>query len=117
MIIETIEINEKNTREVQTQNGAKLVSTVFVYPFGYIGNNWLPPIVSWGDKVTIVIDKIKKEEKGDKTYYNADFSKVIPLFDLNKANQGQSGIDTVIGQQEDPFQGSPMDIADDDLPF
>lgn len=116
MIIETIEINEKNTREVQTQNGAKLVSTVFVYPFGYIGNNWLPPIVSWGDKVTIVIDKIKKEEKGDKTYYNADFSKVIPLFDLNKANQGQGA---PMGQtvQDDLFGGSPMDISDDDLPF
>lgn len=115
MIIETIEINEKNTREVQTQNGAKLVSTVFVYPFGYIGNNWLPPIVSWGDKVTIVIDKVKKEEKGDKTYYNAEFSKVIPLFDLNKANQGQEpSFDDMNGL----FGGSePLEVSDSDLPF
>lgn len=117
MIIETIEINEKNTREVQTQNGTKLVSTVFVYPFGYIGNNWLPPIVSWGDKVTIVIDKIKKEEKGDKTYYNADFAKVIPLFDLNKANQGQ-GVKSSAQIYDDPFGGqASMDIADSELPF
>ena len=117
MIIKTIQINEKNTREVQTKEGAKLVSTVFLYPFGYIGNNWCPSIVTWGDYVTIVIDQIKKEERDGKTYYNAEYSKVIPEFDLNKAKQGQSGIDTVIGQQEDPFQGSPMDIADDDLPF
>lgn len=117
MIIKTIQINEKNTREVQTKDGAKLVSTVFLYPFGYIGNNWCPSIVTWGDYVTIVIDQIKKEERDGKTYYNAEYSKVIPEFDLNKANQGQ-GAQSSAQVYDDPFGGqAPMDISDSDLPF
>jgi len=117
MIIQTIQINEKNTREVQTKDGAKLVSTIFLYPFGYIGNNWVPSCCSWGDYVTVMIEGIKKEEKGDKTYYNAKSGRVIPLFELNQSNQGQGA---QMGQtvQDDPFGGqAPMDISDSDLPF
>ena len=90
MIIETIQINEKNTREVQTKDGAKLVSTIFLYPFGYIGNNWIPSCSTWGDYVTVIVESVKKEEKGDKTYYNTKSGRVVPLFELSKGNQAQA---------------------------
>lgn len=119
IILETIQINEKNTREVQTQKGAKLVSSISAYPFdGYIGGIWLPSVVTWGDYVTVMVDKIKKEEKEDKVYYNADFAKVTPLFNLNRGNHSNAGQQfTTQAPEGDLFGGSPMDIADDDLPF
>ena len=117
MIIETIQINEKNTREVQTQDGTRLVSTIFLYPFGYIGGNWCPSFVKWGDYVTVIVESVKKEEKGDKTYYNTKSGRVVPLFELNKANQGQ-GAQMGYTVQDDPFGGqAPMDIPDSELPF
>ena len=117
MIIQTIQINEKNTREVQTQDGAKLVSTIFLYPFGYIGNNWVPSCSTWGDYVTVIVESVKKEEKGDKTYYNTKSGRVVPLFELSKGNQAQ-GAPMGHTVQDDPFGGqAPMDISDSDLPF
>lgn len=116
MIIQTIQINEKNTREVQTKDGAKLVSTIFLYPFGYIGNNWIPSCSTWGDYVTVIIESVKKEEKGDKTYYNTKSGRVVPLFELSKGNQGQ-GAEMGQAVQDDLFGGSPMEVSDDDLPF
>lgn len=115
MIIETIQINEKNTREVQTKDGAKLVSTIFLYPFGYIGNNWVPSCSTWGDYVTVIVESVKKEEKGDKTYYNTKSGRVVPLFELSKGSQAQ---EPSFNDMNGLFGGSePLEVSDSDLPF
>lgn len=119
--IETFQVNDKNTRQVNTQKGLKLVSSVKAYPFEhYIGNIWLPPVVKFGDYVTVYIDQVEKEEKDGKTYYNAKFPNVTPLFNLNQGNSAQTFDDPNGGMEPsgDPFsQSQPMNISDDDLPF
>lgn len=119
IILETFQVNEKNTREVQTQKGAKLVSSFSAYPFdGYVGNIWLPPVVKWGDYVTVFVDQIKKEEKDGKIYLNAEFAKVTPLFNLNRENHSNAGQQfTTQAPEGDLFGGSPMEVSDEDLPF
>lgn len=119
IILETIQINEKNTREVNTQKGAKLVSSFSAYPFdGYVGNIWQPPVVTWGDYVTIFVNNIEKEEKEGKTYYNAKFAQVTPLFNLNRENHSNAGQQfTTQAPEGDLFGGSPMEVSDEDLPF
>lgn len=110
--IETFQVNNKNTLEVNTKNGLKLVSSVSAYPLdGYIGNIWLPTIVKFGDYVTVYIDQIEKEEKDGKTYYNAKFPNVTPLFNLNKGNTAPQAQPELFGQTD------TMNISDDDLPF
>lgn len=110
--IETFQVNDKNTRQVNTQKGLKLVSSVKAYPFEhYIGNIWLPPVVKMGDYVTVYIDQVEKEEKDGKTYYNAKFPNVTPLFNLNQGGTAPQAQPDLFGQTE------PMNISDDDLPF
>lgn len=120
-IIETVKVNAKNTREVETKDGKKLVLSISAYPFdGYIGGIWLPQNTKMGDFVTVFIDSIKKEEKGDKTYYNASFPKVTPEFNLNRDNSEHQANQAQQTAQADLFGGQPtqaMDIKDDDLPF
>lgn len=113
-IIETLKVNEINTKQVETSNGTKKVLSFKAYPFEhYIGGIWLPDSVNYGDIVTIYIDQVKAESKGDKTYYNASYAKVTPEFNLNRDNNEQQNNNTV-----DLFGGgSPADIPDDQLPF
>lgn len=113
-IIETLRVNEINTKEVETAKGTKKVLSFKAYPFEhYIGGIWLPDSVNYGDIVTVFIDQIKAETKGDKTYYNANFAKVTPEFNLNRDNEAPQSNNTV-----DLFGGaSPADIPDDQLPF
>ena len=112
-IIETLKVNEINTKEVETAKGTKKVLSFKAYPFDhYIGGIWLPDSVNYGDIVTVFIDQIKTETKGDKTYYNASFAKVTPEFNLNRDNNEPQN-NTV-----DLFGGaSPADIPDEQLPF
>lgn len=114
-IIETLKVNEINTKEVETSKGIKKVMSFKAYPFEhYIGGIWLPDSVNYGDIVTVYIDQIKAETKGDKTYYNASFAKVTPEFNLNRDNN--SAIPN-FGRDVDPFGSSPIGISDDDVPF
>ena len=112
-IIETLKVNEINTKQVETSNGTKKVLSFKAYPFDhYIGGIWLPDSVNYGDIVTVFIDQIKSETKGDKTYYNASYAKVTPEFNLNRDNNEPQN-NTV-----DLFGGSAAaDISDDQLPF
>lgn len=112
-IIETVRVNEKNTREVNTKDGAKKVLSFKAYPFDdYIGGIWLPANTNYGDIVTVYVDQIKKEERDGKTYYNANFAKVTPEFNLNRDNQAPQA------PQADLFGGQqPMNVSDADLPF
>ena len=72
----------------------------------------MPDSVNYGDIVTVFVDQIKAETKGDKTYYNASYAKVTPEFNLNRDNSEPQN-NTV-----DLFGGaSPADISDDQLPF
>lgn len=121
-IIETLKVNEINTKEVETSNGTKKVLSFKAYPFEhYIGGIWLPDSVNYGDIVTVFIDQIKAESKGDKTYYNASYAKVTPEFNLNRDNRGNVYDDPHGGMDHntvDLFGGSsPADIPDDQLPF
>lgn len=120
-IIETVKVNAKNTRSVSTKDGDKLVLSISAYPFeGYIGGIWLPQNTKMGDFVTVFIDSIKKEEKGDKTYYNANFAKVTPEFNLNRDNSESQANHAQAKAEADLFGGQPtqsMDIKEDDLPF
>lgn len=121
-IIETLKVNETNTREVETSNGTKKVLSFKAYPFEhYIGGIWLPDSVNYGDIVTVFIDQIKAETKGDKTYYNASYAKVTPEFNLNRDNRGNVYDDPHGGMApntDNLFGGStPADIPDDQLPF
>lgn len=120
-IIETLRVTDRNTKEVNTQNGTKKVLSFKAYPFEhYIGGIWLPESVNYGDIVTVFIDQIKAEQKGDKTYYNASFAKVTPEFNLNRDNNGNVYDDPHGGMapNTDLFGGGkPADIPDDQLPF
>ncbi|ANM46752.1 hypothetical protein [Lactococcus phage M6653] len=121
-IIETLKVNEINTKEVETAKGTKKVLSFKAYPFEhYIGGIWLPDSVNYGDIVTVYIDQIKAETKGDKTYYNASFAKVTPEFNLNRDNRGNVYDDPHGGMApntDNLFGGtSPADIPDDQLPF
>lgn len=120
-IIETLKVNEINTKQVETAKGTKKVLSFKAYPFEhYIGGIWLPDSVNYGDIVTIYIDQVKAETKGDKTYYNASFAKVTPEFNLNRDN-GNSVYDDPHGgmaPNTDLFGGGqPADIPDENLPF
>ena len=112
-IIETLKVNETNTKQVETSKGTKKVLSFKAYPFEhYIGGIWLPDSVNYGDIVTVFIDQIKAETKGDKTYYNASYAKVTPEFNLNSDNnEPQNNTADLFGG------GSPVDIPDEDLPF
>lgn len=112
-IIETLKVNEINTKQIETSNGTKKVLSFKAYPFEhYIGGIWLPDSVNYGDIVTVYIDQIKAETKGDKTYYNASFAKVTPEFNLNRDNnEPQNNTVDLFGG------GSSADISDDQLPF
>ena len=112
-IIETLKVNETNTKQVETSKGTKKVLSFKAYPFEhYIGGIWLPDSVNYGDIVTVFIDQIKAETKGDKTYYNASYAKVTPEFNWNRDNnEPQNNTADLFGG------GSPVDIPDEDLPF
>lgn len=121
-IIETLKVNEINTKQVETSNGTKKVLSFKAYPFEhYIGGIWLPDSVNYGDIVTVFIDQIKAETKGDKTYYNASYAKVTPEFNLNRDNSGNVYDDPHGGMApntDNLFGGaSPAEISDDQLPF
>lgn len=121
-IIETLKVNEINTKEVETAKGTKKVLSFKAYPFEhYIGGIWLPDSVNYGDIVTVFIDQIKAETKGDKTYYNASFAKVTPEFNLNRDNGGRVYDDPRGGTAPntvDLFGGNDtVDIPDEQLPF
>ena len=121
-IIETLKVNEINTKEVETAKGTKKVLSFKAYPFEhYIGGIWLPDSVNYDDIVTVYIDQIKAETKGDKTYYNASYAKVTPEFNLNRDNRGNVYDDPhgeMAPNTDNLFGGaSPADIPDDQLPF
>lgn len=109
MIIDTVKVNDKNTRTVNTKDGDKLVMSYGIYPLGvYVGGIWLPKNVQFGDVVDICISQIEKDEKDDKTYYNAKFPKANKNFLLSPKDREPQG---------DLFGGTPMEVSEDDLPF
>lgn len=108
-IINTMQINEKNTRTTQ---GGKKVSSFKAYPFDfYIGGIFLPDYIEFGDVVTIYVHKIEVGEYNGKPQYNAKFaqvSKEMLFLDDKAPAQDDTG---------DLFGGSEVDLSDDDLPF
>lgn len=111
-IIETVKVNDKNTREVNTADGTKLVLSLKLYPFDiYLGGIWLPKNVQMGDVVDIYVDSIKAEEKDGKTYYNAQYAKASKNFLLSEESGSNNAPIDLFGGNE------AVDIPDDKLPF
>lgn len=116
-IIDTLEVNEKNTVERIINGESKLVMSIKLFPFDiYVGGIWLPKNVNFGDVVDIYIDQVEATEKNGNTYYNAKFAKASKNFFLSdkQPSMPMASDDDVA----DLFGGSePMTIADDDMPF
>lgn len=113
-IIDTVKVSEKNTKEVNTKDGAKLVMTYRVYPTDlYVKGIWLPKNVQIGDVVNIYIEQIEKKENGQYTNFEASYPKVNKNFLLSE-NNGAQGTTTT---ENNPF-GETADMGSDvDLPF
>lgn len=121
-IIETLIVNEHNT-EVKPINGEqKKIMSFRMYPMpDYIGGIFLPDNVNFGDVVSVFIPYVKSEEYNGKTYYKAGGGyRVVPEMNINRELNGGQAPQASMQQapmQQDPFAGTPMDIADEDLPF
>lgn len=108
-LIETLEVNEKNTR---TTNTGKKVLSFKMYPFDiYLGGIFLPDFVEYGDVVTVYVDKIKKGEYNGKPQYNASFAHVSKETLLSNSQGGHQADTSMFGNSE------PMDVSEEDLPF
>ncbi|WP_075620534.1 single-stranded DNA-binding protein [Brucella sp. CMUL 015] len=108
-IIETIQVNSKNTRE--TKNGKK-VTSFKAYPFDfYIGGIFLPDFVQMGDFVTVYIDQIEVQDYNGKPQYNAKFPRVSKETLLSNSQGGHQTDTSMFGNSE------PMDVSEEDLPF
>lgn len=113
-IIDTVKVNDKNTKEVNTKDGLKLVMDYRVYPSDlYIKGIWLPKNVQMGDVVNIYIEQFDKKENGEYTNYEAVYPKANKNFLLSE----NSNAAVTKAPEADPFGGSPMELGDDDLPF
>ena len=78
-IIETLKVNEINTKQVETSNGTKKVLSFKAYPFEhYIGGIWLPDSVNYGDIVTVFIDQIKANRGGTSSLTSSLASSIRP---------------------------------------
>ena len=110
-IIETIQINEKNTRTTQT---GKKVTSFKAYPFDfYIGGIFLPDFVNFGDVVTIYITKIEVGEYNGKPQYNAKFAQVSKETLLSNSEGGNAPQ----APASDLFGGQEIEVDDSALPF
>lgn len=113
-IIDTFQINDKNTKTVDIKGEAKMVASIRLYPLDiYLGGIWLPKNIQMGDVVTVFIDQIEISEEGQYTNYNAKFAKVSKELFLSPRDNQQAA-----QSQPDPFAGGQdMNVSDDDLPF
>lgn len=108
-IIETLEVNEKNTR---TTNTGKKVLSFKMYPFDtYLGGIFLPDFIEYGDVVTVYVDQVEKGEYNGKPQYNAKYPKVSKENMLSNTPKVQQADTSMFGNSE------PLDVSEEDLPF
>ena len=111
-IIETVQVNDKNTR---TTNTGKKVLSFKLYPIDiYLGGIFLPEFIQEGDVVTVYVDQIEVGEYNGKPQYNAKFAKVTKEMLLS----GDNGNKQSKTAESDLFGNSQqMDVKEEDLPF
>lgn len=120
IITVTTQVNEKNTRTVNTQKGQKQVVSVpvikdstgkWVYASAFVNFE-----VRTGDILTI---SGRIEQKADGEYKNNSF--VFPTVERMYQQQSQpqsSSTRPDFGRDSDPMSnGTPLNLSDDDLPF
>ena len=126
IITTTVEVNEKNIRNVATKNGERQVISTpiikdstgkWVYASAFINFK-----VEFGDILTIS-GRIEQKEDGQYLNNNFTFPTVERLYKPKAAastTRPQTNNNNAIpnfGHDADPFDSSPMEISDDDLPF
>lgn len=115
IITVTAQVNEKNTRTVQTAKGPKKVISVplfekekgssFKVPYG---SAFLPDFIEFGDVVT-VSGRVQGKESGEYVNYNFVFPTVEKVY--------VSGVEQGVSQEtQDLFGGTTVDSYSD-LPF
>ena len=113
-IIDTVRVNDKNTNEVNTKDGLKLVMTYRVYPSDlYIKGIWLPKNVQMGDVVNLYIEQFEKKENGEYTNFEASYPKANKNFLLSD----NSNVTVTKNEEPNPFGATEELGSDVDLPF
>lgn len=108
-IIETVQVNSKNTRNTST---GKKVLSFKLYPLDiYLGGIFLPDFIQEGDVVTVYVDQIEIGEYNGKPQYNAKYPKVSKENMLSNTPKAQQTDTSLFGNTE------PMDVSEEDLPF
>lgn len=117
IITVTTQVNEKNTRTVNTKKGDKKIISVPLFEkekgsnvkVAY-GSAFLPDFIQFGDVVT-VSGRVQAKESGEYVNYNFVFPTVEKVF-ISGVNSGQAQA------KQDLFGGSePIEVNTEDLPF
>ena len=117
IITVTTEVNEKNTRTVNTAKGDKKIISVPLFEkekgssvkVAY-GSAFLPDFIQFGDVVT-VSGRVQAKESGEYVNYNFVFPTVEKVF-ISDSNVAQEK------SKQDLFGNSePIEVNTDDLPF
>lgn len=117
IITVTTQVNEKNTRTVNTSKGDKKIISVPLFEkekgssvkVAY-GSAFLPDFIQLGDVVT-VSGRVQAKESGEYVNYNFVFPTVEKVF-ISDSNVNQ------LQAKQDLFGNSePIEVNTDDLPF
>lgn len=117
IITVTAQVNEKNTRTVNTSKGDKKILSVPLFEkekgssvkVAY-GSTFLPDFIQLGDTVT-VSGRVQAKESGEYVNYNFVFPTVEKVF-ISDSNAAQAQA------KQDLFGGAePIEVNTDDLPF
>ena len=117
IITVTAQVNEKNTRTVNTAKGDKKIISVPLFEkekgssvkVAY-GSAFLPDFIQFGDVVT-VSGRVQAKESGEYVNYNFVFPTVEKVF-VSDSNIAQEKA------KQDLFGGTePIEVNADDLPF
>ena len=121
IITVTTQVNEKNTRTVNTAKGDKKIISVPLFekekgssvkiPYG---SAFLPDFIKFGDVVT-VSGRVQAKESGEYVNYNFVFPTVekVFIYDSNGAQEK-----TYPDFKKETFNGSePFEVREEDLPF
>ena len=117
IITVTTQVNEKNTRTVNTAKGDKKIISVPLFEkekgssvkVAY-GSAFLPDFIKFGDVVT-VSGRVQAKESGEYVNYNFVFPTVEKVF-ISDSNNSQ------LQAKQDLFGNSePIEVNTEDLPF
>lgn len=117
IITVTSQVNEKNTRTVNTSKGDKKIISVPLFEkekgssvkVAY-GSAFLPDFIQLGDTVT-VSGRVQAKESGEYVNYNFVFPTVEKVFISNDNNSQTQAKQDLFGNSE------PIEVNTEDLPF